>query len=41
MEIMENVYLKLNQIPGAAGKIVQGKIDGVLIQNIGYQFKIT
>jgi len=37
INVMQNVNLKLSQVPGPIGRIVQEKIDDVLKKNIGYQ----
>jgi len=37
IDVMQNVSLKLSQVPGPIGKIVKEKMNDVLKKNIGYQ----
>lgn len=37
VKIIEDVFLKLNQVPGTVGKMIQGKMNDVLEKNEGYQ----
>jgi len=37
IKIIEDVFLKLNQVPGTVGKMIQEKMNDVLHENEGYQ----
>jgi len=37
VKIIEDVFLKLNQVPGTVRKMIQGKMNDVLEKNEGYQ----